>query len=101
MLTDRELLDKLHMGIVVLRVDYFKTTGKWYAGGWVELGLSVAQAKQYNASELLELIDGAQNELRHGAYREFIVVIGEEHYDSCAEYHEFFTRLYMPNRSGE
>jgi len=95
-MNEQLLKEKLDRGIIVLRVDYFKTTGKWYTSAVVELELAAAEEVQFDHRRLLNLIDSKQKQLGIGAYREFVVVISEHHYANIAGYHNFFTRMYLP-----
>lgn len=96
MKTVKEAQRDLNEGIVTLNVQYFKTTGKWYAGGEVTIALVLLEKAQYDSNQFFMLIDKYQNELNEGAYKEFIVVVTEPLYETIEEYHYFFTRLFHP-----
>jgi len=91
-----QLAEDLRNGIITLRVDYFKTSGKWYAGDYVRLEAEILKPVEFDHVGLLRLIDEKQQAIVMRAYMEFAVVISELHYDDIPEYHEFFTRLYSP-----
>lgn len=83
-------------GVVYLQVDYFKRSGKWYGGGLVSLQLSKLKELQFDKKRLLSYIDDCQNILQVGSYKEFFMVVLENHYRDTESYCHFFSALYIP-----
>lgn len=92
MLTKEQLNEDLITGYTHLRVDYYKASGKWYAGGLVKIPSNRIPLDRY----ILNVIDIYQEIIVKGAYKEFYVIISEHHYDDIFTYIRFCTRLYKP-----
>jgi hypothetical protein len=54
---------------LIIKVDWFKPTGKWYAGGLIDIGEA-----RLHLGNVLEAIDKNQEILTPGSGRHFIIV---------------------------
>ena len=90
--TKEELNVLFANGIVVVKVIYYKRSGKWYSQGLVEIP---ARWHIWDDDFLLKL-DAKQEILSKSAYRGFYVSISDELYHNEPNYNLFFNQLYHP-----
>lgn len=77
---------------VEVQVDFYKLTGKWYAGGRVEIG----DARLWKG-DLYSAIIKNQQILKPGWEDHFIVVVNDlPELDTDPNYHEFFKAIFFP-----